>query len=124
VAETRNSEAFLACQKGGDLLSSRKFAEAAVELRRAYQLDPSYTRAWTGLASAEWIPLVYGGTTNELQAVFKRLSSEVERFQAQRPNDPLLADLRMWIALLFEWDWNKVRTIYWEGQRARTPHRD
>jgi serine/threonine protein kinase len=123
-SETKNSEAFLAYQRGRDLLSSRKFTEAAVELRRAYQLDPNYTRAWTDLAGAEWIPLIYGGSTNELQSTFKRLSREAERFRAQRPDDQAVASLRMWIALIYERDWNKVRAIYWESLRIRGPDAD
>lgn len=122
--ETKNSEAFLAYQRGRDLTSSRKFAEGAVELRRAYQLDPNYTRAWTRLAGAEWIPLIYGGTINELRSTFQRLTNEAEKFRAQRPDDPAIASLRMWIAMIFERDWKKVRTIYWENQRHGPPDPD
>ncbi len=121
VADTRNGDAFLAFQKGRDFLSSRQFSEAAVELRRAYQLDTNYTRAWTTLAHSEWNPLIYGGTTNEMAVIFKRLSAEAERFGAQRPDDPHVASLRMWMAMLYERDWNKVRTTFWERQRSSRP---
>jgi hypothetical protein len=83
AADTQNAEAFLAYQKGSELLSRRLNAEAAVEFRQAYQLDTNYTRAWTGLANSEWVPLIFGGTTNEMAATFKRLSAEAERFRGQ-----------------------------------------
>ena len=121
VADTQNGDAFLAFQKGRDLLSRRLHAEAAVEFRRAYQLDTNYTRAWTGLANSEWIPVAWGGTTNEMGATFKRLSGEAEQFRGQRPDDPTVASLRMWMALLHERDWNKVRTTFWESQRNPKP---
>jgi serine/threonine protein kinase/tetratricopeptide (TPR) repeat protein len=121
VADTRNGDAFLAFQKGRDFLSSRQFSQAAGELRRAYQLDTNYTRAWTTLAHSEWNPLIYGGTTNEMAVIFKHLSGEAERFGAQRPDDPHVASLRMWMAMLYERDWNKVRTIFWERQRNSRP---
>ena len=121
AADTQNGEAFLAFQKGRDFLSSHQFSQAAVELRRAYQLDTNYTRAWTALAQSEWQPLVFGGTTNEMAATFKRLSAEAERFRARRPEDQAVASLRMWVGLLYERDWNKVRTIFWENQRNPKP---
>lgn len=121
VADTQNAEAFLAYQKGKNLLSRRLHAEAAVEFRRALQLDANYTQARTLLANSEWIPLIFGGTTNEMAATFKRLSGEAERFRAQRPDDPAVAGLRMWIAMLYERDWNKVRTIFWESERSSKP---
>ena len=43
AAETQNAEAFLAYQNGRDLLGRRLFDQAAIELRRAYQLDTNYT---------------------------------------------------------------------------------
>ena len=117
AADTQNSEAFLAYQKGQDLLSRRLFNDAAVELRRAYQLDTNYTRAWAVLASSEWVPLIYGGTTHEVATTYKRFSSEVERFRAQRPDDPAVAAFRMQVAMVYERDWNRVRTIFWDVQR-------
>jgi serine/threonine protein kinase/tetratricopeptide (TPR) repeat protein len=121
LADTQNAEAFLAYQKGRDLLGSRRFGEAAVELRRANQLDPDYTRAWAALASTEWNPLIYGGTTREMTATFKRLSEEAERFGAQRPDDPAVATLRMWMAMIYERDWKKVSAIFWELARGQKP---
>ncbi len=72
VADTQNAEAFLTFKRGQDLLSSRLFDQAAVELRRAYQLDTNYTRAWATLAESEWTPLIYGGTANERAATSLR----------------------------------------------------
>ena len=121
VADTQNAEAFLAFQKGRDLFSSRLNEEAAAEMRRAYQLDTNYTKAWSWLAISEWNPLISGGTTNEMAAVFKRLSGEAERFRAQRPDDPHLATLRMFLAMLYERDWRKGSEIFWEGPRNAKP---
>ncbi|HSG01627.1 MAG TPA: serine/threonine-protein kinase [Vicinamibacterales bacterium] len=122
VADTQNAEAFLAYQKGSDLLGSRRFDEAAVELRRAYQLDSNYTRAWVALAASEWSRMIYGGTTTtEMVTTFKRLTGEAERFGAQRPDDPAVASLRMWMAMLYERDWKKVSAIFWERQRDPKP---
>ena len=101
VPDTQNDEAFQAYQKGRDLLSRRLHAEATGEFRRAYQLDTNYTRAWTLLASSECAPFFWGGTTNEMAATYKRLSVEAERFGAQRPDDPAVASIRMWIAMLY-----------------------
>ncbi len=117
TADTQNDEAYRSYLKGRDLMSSRRFSEAAVELRRALQLDANYTRAWGHLAGSEWVPFIYGGTNNELAATLKRLSGEAERFRAQRPDDPAAASIRMWMAMLYERDWNKVRTTFWESQR-------
>jgi len=119
--ETQNAEAFLAYQKGRDLLNRSLFEQAAVELRRAFQLDTNYTRAWVALTETEWIPLIYGGTTNEMAATFKRLSGEAERFGARRPEDQAVAALRMWMALVYERDWNKVSATFWDIQRKPKP---
>ena len=124
AADTLNAEAFLAFQKGVDLMSSRQFSQAAVELRRAYLLDTNYTRAWAYLARSEYIPLRWGGTTNDLAVTFKRLSSEVERFHAQRPDDAALASVRVFVAMTFEWDWETARTGCWDILRNQKPDPD
>ena len=59
AADTQNADAFMAYQKGRDLLSSRQFSQAAVELRRADQPDTNYTRAWDALAQSEWKPPIF-----------------------------------------------------------------
>ena len=121
TADTLNDEAFQAYVKGRDFISRRRYAEAAVEMRRAYQLDTNYTKAWLWLAGSEWAPLFDGGTTNQLATTLQRLSGEAERFHAQRPNDPAVASLRMFMAMVHERDWKKASAIYWECQRNAKP---
>jgi serine/threonine protein kinase/tetratricopeptide (TPR) repeat protein len=122
--DTKNSEAFLAFQRGRDLLSSRQFEPAAVELRRAHQLDPNYTRAWANLARSEYVPLYFGGTTNELAVVFRRLSGEVERLGTRRPDDSSLVSLRVCFAMVWDRDWDRARTVFWNRQRNSKPDPD
>jgi len=108
--------AYAAYQKGEDFLGSRRFEEARLRFRKAVEIDGNFTSAWDGIFLAAWIPRFLGMNTEHPGDVFKEISKELEQFDLERPNDPYGALVQILIAIFFDRDWKKVRTLFWKLQ--------
>jgi len=118
--EAVNPDAFEACLKGQFFFW--KFTEAGFRsafnyLEQAIEIDPNYAEAHAWLSRAYWVPSIWGYSRPEES--FLKAKTAASKAMAL---DETLATAHVsvgWIALAYDWDWQKAKESFEQARELR-----